>query len=51
MDLSVSDIEVKGFIVSREINSLSKYVKTMCNSGYVEIDLWTTQATLTYSNN
>lgn len=47
--LSLSGVEVKDFIVSREINTTStsvKYVKTTYNSGYVEIDLWTAEATL-----
>ena len=54
--LSLSDIEVKDFIVSREINSTGtsstsvRYVKTTYNSGYVEIDLWTPEATLHYSS-
>ena len=52
-NLTVSDVEVKDFIVSREINTTStsvKYVKTTYNSGYVEIDLWTPEATITFSN-
>ena len=50
--LSVSDVEVKDFIVSREINTTStsvKYVKTTYNSGYVEIDLWTAEDTISFS--